>query len=63
MKPQWVKWWNKKKQCWVLEESKFSYGNDEYQRDVWEYIDEMSLGGERFDPFALGVQSQIGKKQ
>ncbi len=55
-------WWSRKLKCWVIDDGKFAYTDDDYQRDVWEYIEDMSLGGERYDPFALGQQSSVGRK-
>ena len=35
----------------------------DWQKDLDEYREEMSLGGSNYDPMRLGVQSSIGKKQ
>jgi hypothetical protein len=34
----------------------------EFQKDRDEYIEEMSLGGERYDPTQMGPQTSVGKK-
>jgi hypothetical protein len=36
--------------------------DDDYEKDVAEYVEEMSLGGQWYDPYAMGPQTSIGRK-
>lgn len=36
--------------------------SEEFAKDMMEHIEEMSLGGQWYNPFDMGPQSQIGKK-
>ena len=53
--------WTGKHWYWLIDD-KLRYDAVDYQRDMDEEIERMSLGGQWYDPFDMGPQTSVGKK-